>query len=278
MEAVWKTASKLRRHVDGTPPIPNDSAGHGFQRPGSALDWRDMVDPSLAPASLQPGLRVYAIGDVHGCLDRLVALHWAIAADLASRPVAESVLIHLGDYVDRGPDSAGVIGLLIGSVAPPVSRRVDLRGNHEAMMTAALSGQPRPAELWVHNGGDTTLESYRVPSDALPDEWVHSVPLPHRSWIDSRPLTHQEGGYLFVHAGIRPGRRLIRQSPDDLLWIREPFLSSGQRHPFVVVHGHTPHGRPDIRQNRIGIDTGAAMGGLLTCLVLEGNRMNFMTA
>ena len=237
-----------------------------------------MVDPSLAPASLRPGLRIYAIGDVHGCLDRLVTLHWAIAADLAARPVAESLLIHLGDYVDRGPDSAGVIWLLTGSVAPAVSRRVDLQGNHEALMMAALSGQPRPAEVWVDNGGGATLKSYAAPPDALPDEWSQSVPLLHRHWIATRPMTHQEGGYLFVHAGIRPGRKLIRQSPDDLLWIREPFLSSRQLHPFVVVHGHTPRAEPDIRPNRIGIDTGAVMGGALTCLVLEENRMNFLTA
>ncbi len=224
-------------------------------------------------------MRVYAIGDVHGCLDRLSTLHEAIAADLAARPVADSVLIHLGDYVDRGPDSAGVIWLLArGVVAPPVARRVDLQGNHEAMMLAALTGKPRLAECWVDNGGDETLRSYDAPPDALPDEWVQSVPLSHRQWLASRPLTHSEGGYLFVHAGIRPGRKIHRQSPDDLLWIREPFLSSQDTHPLVVVHGHTPAGAPVIRANRIGIDTGAVMGGALTCLVLERDAMHFITA
>ena len=237
-----------------------------------------MVYPSLAPASLRPGQRIYAIGDVHGCLDQLLALHSEIAADLAIRPVEESLLIHLGDYVDRGPDSAGVVGLLHGRAVPQVSRRIDLQGNHEAMMLAALTGKPDPAALWFDNGGSATLESYGVPHDALCDEWSHSVPAAHQHWIGSRPLTHQEGGYLFVHAGIRPGRKIARQTADDLLWIREPFLSSQDRHPFVVVHGHTPGARPDIRPNRIGIDTGAAMGGVLTCLVLEENRMNFLTA
>jgi serine/threonine protein phosphatase 1 len=237
-----------------------------------------MVDLPLAPASLRPGLRVYAVGDIHGCLDRLVALHWAITADLAARPVAESVLIHLGDYVDRGPDSAGVIWLLMGSVAPPVTRRVDLQGNHEVMMLAALSGDLGQAESWVENGGSTTLESYRVPDDAAPPAWVQSVPLAHRQWLRTRQLTHQEGGYLFVHAGIRPGRSIYRQSPEDLLWIREPFLSSQERHPLVVVHGHTPTTTPEIRQNRIGIDTGAALGGTLTCLVLQDDRLQFLTA
>jgi len=237
-----------------------------------------MVDTWLAPAALPAGLRVYAVGDVHGCLDRLVALHWAITADMAALPIAETVLIHLGDYIDRGPDSAGVIWLLTGTVAPPVSRRVDLQGNHEVMMTHALAADSRAAESWVQSGGYTTLESYKVPAGAPPADWGRSVPLAHQQWMRTRDLTHVEGGYVFVHAGIRPGRKLYRQSPDDLLWIREPFLSSKEKHPFVVVHGHTPTDRPEIRPNRIGIDTGAAMGGALTCLVLEENHMRFLTA
>jgi serine/threonine protein phosphatase 1 len=237
-----------------------------------------MVESSLAPGRLRPGLRVYAVGDVHGCLDRLVALHWAITADLAAHPVAESVLIHMGDYVDRGPDSAGVIWLLTGTVAPPVTRRVDLQGNHEVMMVQALSGDTRAAGVWVENGGTNTLESYRVPVLAEQNEWNQSIPLAHLQWIKTRELTHQEGGYLFVHAGIRPGRKMYRQSPGDLLWIREPFLSSRDKHPFVVVHGHTPTEAPEIRANRIGIDTGAVMGGPLTCVVLEEDRLRFLTA
>lgn len=237
-----------------------------------------MVELSLAPGVLREGLRVYAVGDVHGCLNQLVALHWAITADMAAYPVSESVLIHLGDYVDRGPDSAGVLWLLTGSVAPPVTRRVDLQGNHEVMMLSALAGDTRAAEGWVEHGGNTTLESYRVPPEASLAAWSPLVPLAHRQWLKTRPLTHQEGGYLFVHAGIRPGRKIYRQSPADLLWIREPFLSSKDRHPFVIVHGHTPVGAPEIRPNRIGIDTGAALGGKLTCLVLEQNHMRFLTA
>ncbi len=129
-----------------------------------------MVDSTLAPANLRQGLRIYAIGDVHGCLDQLVALHYAIAADLSSSPVSESLLIHLGDYVDRGPDSAGVNWLLTGTVAPAVSRRVDLQGNHEVMMLAALSGARGAAENWIDNGGNTTLESYR-PGRCLRTGW-----------------------------------------------------------------------------------------------------------
>ena len=238
-----------------------------------------MVDTSLAPASVAPGTRVYAIGDVHGCLAQLLTLHQKIAADLADRPTQDSVLVHLGDYVDRGPDSAGVILLLSGTtVAPPVSRRADLCGNHEAMMSASLSGDLHMADIWLANGGDATLQSYGAQSDAMPDEWASRIPVAHRQWIAGRALTYQEGGYLFVHAGIRPGKKITRQTADDLLWIREPFLSSADRHSLVIVHGHTPAANPTIRPNRIGIDTGAFMGGALTCLVLEENRMHFLTA
>jgi len=222
---------------------------------------------------------VYAIGDVHGCLDRLVTLHWAITADLAAYPVAESVLIHLGDYVDRGTDSAGVIWLLTGTVAPPVTRRVDLMGNHETMMIEAISGDnPRAAESWLENGGTATLESYHVPLEASPAEWGLTVPLAHRQWLKTRELLHKEDSYLFVHAGIRPGKAIARQRPEDLLWIREPFLASQEKHPLIIVHGHTPRSEPDIHANRIGIDTGAVMGGVLTCLVLEDDQMRFLTA
>jgi len=238
-----------------------------------------MVDWTLAPGLLRDGLRVYAIGDVHGCLDRLVSLHWAITADLAAHPVPESVLIHMGDYVDRGPDSAGVVWLLTGTVAPPVTRRADLMGNHEVMMLEALTGEnPRTAEIWLDNGGITTLESYHVSAADSPEAWAASIPLAHRQWLKTRELLHMEDGYLFVHAGIRPGRAITRQRPEDLLWIRDPFLASQDKHPAIVVHGHTPRAEPDIQPNRIGIDTGAVMGGTLTCLVLEQNRMRFLTA
>ena len=237
-----------------------------------------MVESLLAPGRLSEGQRIYAIGDVHGCLDRLETLHRAIAADILGQPKVETVLIHVGDYVDRGPDSAGVVGLLAGAIAPPVSRRVDLQGNHEAMMLAALSGDRALADAWLDNGGDATLGSYGLSADDGPERWAAAIPEADRRWIGTRQITHREGGYLFVHAGIRPGRKIHLQSPDDLLWIREPFLSSTLSHPFVIVHGHTVVDAPVIRANRIGIDTGAVMGGALTCLVLENDQMRFLSA
>jgi serine/threonine protein phosphatase 1 len=237
-----------------------------------------MVESSLAPGRLPAGRRVYAIGDVHGCLDRLVALHWAIAADLAANPVRTSVLIHLGDYVDRGDNSRGVIDLLSGSVAPQVTLRIDLKGNHEAMMQEALVGDRRAALHWLDNGGEQTLESYGVaePMAINPEAWRRSVPLAHVAFLDRLYPMHREGNYVFAHAGIRPGVKLNAQAPDDLMWIREPFLSDRGRRDVVVVHGHTPKLVPEVLGNRIGIDTGAVMGGKLTCVVLEGDQYRFL--
>ncbi len=232
-----------------------------------------------SPGTLPPGVRVYAIGDVHGSLDKLVALHYAISADLAAHPVHDSVLVHVGDYVDRGPDTAGVIWLLMGSVAPQVTRRVDLMGNHEVMMADAIEHlTDRHIGTWLGNGGEATLESYGVPPDAAPSEWAGLLPIEHRQWIRQRDVAFIAGNYLFVHAGIRPGVPLDRQTSDDLLWIREPFLSSTEERELVVVHGHTPTENPEVFDNRIGIDTGAAMGGYLTCVVLENDTLRWLTA
>ncbi len=238
------------------------------------------LSPVAAPGRVPEGRRVYAVGDVHGCLDRLVSLHWAIAADLAAHPVRDSVLVHLGDYVDRGPDSAGVLWLLGGAVAPPVDRRVDLRGNHEAMMMAALNAGGRAASQWLDNGGEATLRSYGVaePLDIRPQEWRAAIPAAHLAWIDNLDMMHREGSYVFVHAGIRPGVSLMSQTREDVLWIREPFLSDRSPRDVVVVHGHTITKAPEVLDTRIGIDTGAVVGGALTCLVLEEDRLRFLTA
>jgi serine/threonine protein phosphatase 1 len=239
-----------------------------------------MIESSLAPGRMPDGRRAYVIGDVHGCLDRLVALHWKIARDLAARPVRDSLLVHLGDYVDRGPDSAGVLWLLAGTLAPPVTRRVDLRGNHEMMMQDALAGHKGAASLWLDNGGEQTLSSYGV-ADTLavrPAEWAAKIPPAHTAFLSGLDSMHREGSYLFVHAGIRPGVSIRSQKVEDLMWIREPFLSDRGRRDVVVVHGHTPRPEVEIFENRIGIDTGAVMGGTLTCLILEEDQMAFLTA
>jgi serine/threonine protein phosphatase 1 len=238
-----------------------------------------MVESSLAPGRLPAGRRVYAIGDVHGCLDRLVSLHWLIAADLTARPVRYSVLVHLGDYVDRGTQSRQVIDLLSGSIAAQVDLRIDLKGNHEAMMQDALAGDRRAAIHWLDNGGEQTLESYGVSAatSVNPEAWRRTVPDAHMAFLDRLHPMHREGNYVFAHAGIRPGVKLNAQTPDDLMWIREPFLSDRAKRDVVVVHGHTPKLAPEVLQNRIGIDTGAVMGGKLTCLVLEDDQYRFLS-
>jgi serine/threonine protein phosphatase 1 len=237
-----------------------------------------MIDFIPAPASVPHGQRVYAIGDVHGCLDRLVALHQRIAEDLAERP-ADATLVHLGDYVDRGPDSAGVVARLAEFSSPGGMQTINLMGNHEQMMLAALAtGEPEATDLWLANSGGDALSSWSVPRSALPKEWAAYLPKPHLIFLRDLAVRHEIGGYLFVHAGIRPGIPLDRQSRHDQLWIREPFLSSTEPFGLVVVHGHTPKLAPVVRPNRIGIDTGAVMGGVLTCAVLEEDRLGFITA
>lgn len=232
-----------------------------------------------APADLPENTRVYAVGDIHGCAARLRDLHRQIAADLAARPIAQPRLIHLGDYIDRGPDSAEVIALL--AAGPPIPRlpTINLTGNHEQMMLTALATQDADdIDLWLSNGGIDALESWRIDPNSPPDSWPNTIAPTHLGWMRERPLTHREGGYLFVHAGIRPGVALEAQDRHDLLWIREPFLTSDDDLGIVVVHGHTPVPAPLMRLNRIDIDTGAYLGGELTCAVLEEDRIGFLQA
>lgn len=229
-----------------------------------------MLTLVAAPASLPPGRRIYAIGDIHGCADQLRTLHARIADDLADRPIDNPLLIHIGDYVDRGPDSASVVALL--SAGPPIAGlpTINLLGNHEHTMLEALGGERAAGTDWLYQGGRPTLQSYGLDPDGPREAW-EAVPVSHRTWMQHLPLWHREGGYLFVHAGIRPGIPLENQSVTDLLRIRQPFLYTDQSFGAVVVHGHTPERRLSVRPNRIGIDTGAVFGGPLTCLVLESD-------
>ncbi|MBL6457645.1 serine/threonine protein phosphatase [Belnapia sp. T6] len=238
----------------------------------------------LAPGNLPAGWRIYAVGDVHGCVDQLTALHALIGEDARARPAERVTLIHLGDYVDRGPDSAGVLrrleeagDALLGGI-PGEFEVVNLLGNHEVMMLDACDPQAHPGALpfWLENGGAATLTSYGAnPEDPAA---CTAVPPDHLAQLGGFPLQYEAGDYLFVHAGVRPGIPQERQDPFDLVWIREPFLSFEGDLPLVVVHGHTPAEVPVVRPHRIGIDTGACFGGPLTCLVLEGHRMRFISA
>jgi serine/threonine protein phosphatase 1 len=206
----------------------------------------------------------YAIGDVHGCLDQLQCL-----VELCERDAGEgqSKLIFLGDYIDRGPDSRGVIEFLMDLQKWSPDEIICLRGNHEDLLFAALDGED--AELnWRQNGGNSTLKSYKATS---PGE----VPAKHIEWIRSLPLFHDDGIRFFVHAGVHPDRPLHQQRQRDLLWIREPFLSSNTDFGRLIVHGHTPipSGVPDQRANRLNIDTGAVYGRALTSAVFAEHNV-----
>jgi serine/threonine protein phosphatase 1 len=236
-----------------------------------------MIELFTAPATLPHGERVYAIGDVHGCLDRLVALHELIAEDIAARPVERTTLVHLGDLVDRGSDSAQVVDWLINQPPVPADVIVNLMGNHEHMMLAALAGTDKEApDQWMMNGGADSLLSWGISRTVPATEWAARIPLAHLLFLRDLAINHRIGPYLFVHAGIRPGVALEQQSRLDMLWIREPFLSSRADHGVVVVHGHTPKREPVVQPNRIAIDTGAVLGGALTCVVLEADQVGFL--
>ena len=227
---------------------------------------------------LPPGRRVYAIGDVHGLDDRLATLHAAIAADLARRPCAAPLLLHVGDYIDRGPDSRGVIARLAAGDPLPNVPTVNLMGNHEQTMLDALAGEGAAMTDWMINGAAAALRSWGGDPEAPRSTWPDIVPAEHVRFARGLALMHREGGYLFVHAGIRPGISIEQQTRQDLLSIRQAFLYSEADFGVVVVHGHTPKADPVLRSNRIGIDTGAVYGGRLTCAVLELDRVAFLFA
>ncbi len=236
-----------------------------------------MMDFLPAPATLPAGQRIYAIGDIHGCIDRLVAMHEAIAEDMAERPCEAVTLVHLGDYVDRGTDSAQVVDWLLSGPPVPATQVINLMGNHEEMMLAALDGtDAEAASHWLNNGGADSLMSWGIARSVPPKEWRARVPDHHQAFLRELRLSHLVEPYLFVHAGIHPDRALDDQHRFDMLWIREPFLSSKADHGFVVVHGHTPKRDPIVLRNRIAIDTGAVLGGSLTCVVLEEDRLGFI--
>ena len=232
----------------------------------------------LAPGRLPRGRRVYAIGDIHGCLKELRVLHAAVADDFRRNQPGSAVLVHLGDYIDFGPDSAGVVELL--AAGPPVAglQTVNLMGDHERTALDALSGDGAAATDWLHTGGEAALRSWGTAADAPRAEWQRRIPETHVAFMRGLELDYRDGGYLFVHAGVRPGVRLEEQTEDDLLGIRQSFLASEQNFGVVVVHGHSGAPTPVMKENRIGIDTGAGCGGRLTCAVFEEDGVAFITA
>jgi serine/threonine protein phosphatase 1 len=234
------------------------------------------------------GQIIYAIGDIHGCYELLRSLLTKIAQDVATRSdTAAPTLIFCGDYVDRGPDSARVLDALcwLKRYAPYDVRF--LKGNHEAVMLDYVR-DPEQARDWMRFGGVETLQSYGVEppcatADVLEhlrarDDLLERLPVAHLHFLEQLDLMLTVGDYAFVHAGIVPGMPLAEQSEADLLWIRDEFLGSPNRHEKIVVHGHTwTNSSPEHRANRIGIDTGAYETGVLTCVKLENGTVTFLS-
>jgi serine/threonine protein phosphatase 1 len=228
-------------------------------------------------------MRIYVVGDIHGRDDLLIRMHAMILADARARPGLAPTVVYLGDYVDRGPGSFEVLEFLIQEPLPGFTS-IPLMGNHEDMMLRFLDGPP--TLNWLVNGGVSTLASYGVASgepivyladlDVVRRELRAAVPPAHMRFLLGLGLMHVAGDYVFVHAGVRPGVDLEAQAPADLLWIRDKFLDSRKDHGKVVIHGHTITDEPEVRANRIGIDTGAFVTDRLTCLVLEGSERRFL--
>ena len=244
-----------------------------------------MQQVSAAPsrsvnASAPADTRIYAVGDIHGRADLLNEITARIDDDIRRRPVAQTVEVYLGDYVDRGPHSRTVIDLL--AVRLVANHAVCLRGNHEAVMEGFLQ-DPAILEYWLPLGGMQTLASYGVElhngtgtANEVRRRFLDVFPRAHELVMQCLRDQFSCGDFLFVHAGIRPGVPIEQQDVNDLIWIRNEFLDSTRRHERVIVHGHTPVPHPDIRFNRINIDTAAWRTGTLTCIAIEGSTILFL--
>jgi len=233
---------------------------------------------------LPDGVRIYAIGDVHGCLELLKRLEERIAHSARDCGLNAGV-IFLGDYIDRGPDSKGVIEYLSRGTFAGLPAAF-LMGNHEDILLQALE-HPALVRDWLRWGGMATLASYGValpanlsPIDrdrAIADAMSEALPPRHRDFLEGLEVRYRVGDYLFVHAGIRPGRPLPKQSRNDMLTIREPFLSTRRVLPARVVHGHSVAFEAQITPYRIGIDTGAYATGRLSAVMLEADRYEIVS-
>lgn len=228
---------------------------------------------------LPAGIRIYAIGDVHGRADLLASLLLQIEVDIALHPVSRPIAVFLGDYIDRGPDSKEVLDLLVTPGRTPET--VFLKGNHETFLLTFLK-TPALLDNWRQYGGLETLVSYGLKPPINPSvhdqaklarDLASAIPESHRRFFEALKPLFVCGDFLFVHAGLRPLIPIQQQTEDDLLWIRDDFLLWDKEFEKIVVHGHTPVLEPDVRFNRINIDTGAFATGRLTCMTIEASKI-----
>jgi serine/threonine protein phosphatase 1 len=235
--------------------------------------------PKHRKPRIPDGICIYAISDIHGCVDQLRRIFAAIDHHLSRSKPKRAIHVFLGDYIDRGPQSAQTIDLLIERGKH--YECIFLKGNHEAMLFDLLR-DPKQFDLWKQYGGLQTLLSYGLTPQAKPDlekqvllvkTFARTIPRHHRHFFNSLRPSYSLGDFFFAHAGVKPGVPLAQQKQQDLLWIRDEFLISEANFGKYVVHGHTPVAKPDIRPNRINIDTGAYATGTLTLLTIQGDRM-----
>jgi serine/threonine protein phosphatase 1 len=210
------------------------------------------------------GMRIYAMGDVHGRADLLKLMHERIEAEIARDKPADWRIIHLGDYVDRGTDSKAVLDFLVAAHRRD-ERIVSLAGNHDVGFLEFLD-KPDPATLFARFGGAETAQSYGVTLDCS-----------HVAFLRALPFSATMGDFFFCHAGIRPEVALDKQAAEDLIWIRADFLDYRALHPKIIVHGHTPFAEPEILPNRVNVDTLAYRSGVLTALVVEGAEKRMLS-
>ncbi len=256
--------------------------GGGDNTPGAALHEPPRADfPTMNAPDRSENAPLYVIGDIHGRLDLLDRLIEAIYRDAGGRGT-DSLTVTVGDYIDRGPDSRGVIDRLMANPFP--GDYVALKGNHESVMESFLADPSRGGH-WMQIGGLETLRSFGVRKSWGRNNFVRTAEqlraalTPEETrFLASLRLSFSIGRYFICHAGVRPGVPLDQQSEHDLLWIRDEFLNSGMDFGKIVVHGHTPSREPEVRVNRINVDTGAVFSGRLTCVALENGRHRFLTA
>jgi serine/threonine protein phosphatase 1 len=242
----------------------------------------DLLNPRLETnAAANENARLYVIGDIHGRLDLLDQVINAIHRDVEEHG-SGALTVTLGDYIDRGPASRGVLDRLIRNPFP--TPLIALKGNHEALLEAFLAN-PAVGKHWRDLGGAETLHSYGVPAGTLMmeknctevvDRLRAVLPAEHLTFLQSLKTSLSHGKYFLCHAGVRPGVPLEQQTEEDLLWIRDEFLNSKTDFGKIIVHGHTPKPKPEVLPNRINIDTGAFATGRLTCVVLEGDVHRFL--